>query len=496
VRFAFSDLVLETKGITRLAALSGHILPGRVTAILGGSGAGKTTFVNALLGKEAASGGSVTVAAVPLSSSEDAGVADGAGEAFAHSNPLYSAAASPDIHAASAARISDNSNAGGGSATPGSVLAAAEVVLSMGELRRALGFVPQVDVLIRELSLRENVLHSALTRLPYSVSRAEAAERADEVLDGLGLTHVADSLVGDESARGVSGGERKRLSIAVELVADPLVLFLDEPTTGLDSTSALSAMKALRRLARNRGITCVCIVHQPRHEILEAFDDLVLLGRGGRPIYLGPRSLALDYLCDALGYELPEECSPSDFFLDVANGRLGLPCGHQLSQTQAPSQAPGSVPLENGANFASGAKDVVAVVEALAIAWRNGGAAWVLKRTESSELHHGERVLASATAAAATTAASSTDEPSTTSWSTQLREQLRPRRGFLAQVQLHAARALRQRLRGTSLALDLTALLLGGVIAGIVLSGGDLLVLGAPPQYSQSCPVTAGRFCT
>jgi ABC-type multidrug transport system ATPase subunit len=357
----------------------------------------------------------------------------------------------------------------------------------MDDLRLSLGFVPQMDVLIRELSLRENILHSALTRLPRSVSRAEAEARVDELLGGLNLSRVADSLVGETSGstRGVSGGERKRVSIAVELVADPLVLFLDEPTTGLDATTALSAMVALRSLAQQRGLTCFAVIHQPRQEIIEAIDDIILLGRGGRPIFLGPRDLAISYICDALGYELPELCSPADFLLDVASGKHGLPrlkpasdAASDGSKGDAESQV-ASVSKYSSSNDNAN-PGVVAIVEALATAWRGGGERWVQQR--SSIVPYSSLVTV--------------HDASAELWSKQIREKLRkPRRNALEQTLLHALRATRQRFRGTSLMIDLFSMLLGGFVAGIVLSGGDLIIPNAPLQYFQSCPPSASVFC-
>jgi energy-coupling factor transporter ATP-binding protein EcfA2 len=298
---------------------------------------------------------------------------------------------------------------------------------------------------------------------------------------------VANSIVGETSgsARGVSGGERKRLSIAVELVADPLVLFLDEPTTGLDATTALSAMVALRSLAQQRGLTCFAVIHQPRQEIVEAIDDIILLGRGGRPIFLGPRELAIPYVCDALGYELPELCSPADFLLDVANGKHGLPrlepatgAGSDVSKGDAePQVARASKYLSGNDNANPG---VVAVVEALATAWRSGGERWVQKR--SSIVPYSNLDTA--------------HDASAELWSKEIREKLRkPRRNALEQILLHALRATRQRFRGTSLMIDLFSMLLGGFVAGIVLSGGDLIIPNAPLQYFQSCPPSGSVFC-
>jgi ABC-type multidrug transport system ATPase subunit len=462
--FTFRNLELITKGIKRLDKLNGRVHPGRVLAILGGSGAGKTTLMNCLLGKETPTSGTVSVIAEPVNS----------GAANANNNVTFSL--DNPLHTPSTTRAP-----------------VVEVPLTKNELRRMLGFVPQTDILIRELSIRESVVHSAMTRLPSTISMAEAEAHAQETLDGLGLAHVATSLVGDASgaARGVSGGERKRLSIALELVADPLVLFLDEPTTGLDSAAALTVMSMLRRLARQRGITCVAVVHQPRQEIVDVIDDLVLLGRGGRPIFLGPRALALRYLCDALGYELPEQCSPADFLLDVANGKHGMPkCTESfnafIQRNENEKECEGKEIETTEDATEDNAKSVIEIVVALASAWNRGGAAWVQKY-ESAIITPSPSLI---------DATSSISSSLSTKWSTQIREQLKPRRNALQQVVLHALRGVRQRLRGSSLLLDLTSMLLGGFILGIVLSGGQLYLPVPPLQYFGSCPSGSTGYCT
>jgi ABC-type multidrug transport system ATPase subunit len=105
---------------------------------------------------------------------------------------------------------------------------------------------------------------------------------AEAVMAMLGLSRVADSIVGDVSRRGVSGGERKRVNIGLELMAKPQALFLDEPTSGLDSTSAFLVMGSLKSLAEKQHVSVCCVIHQPRESIFELFDLLILLGVGGR----------------------------------------------------------------------------------------------------------------------------------------------------------------------------------------------------------------------
>ncbi|CAD5118409.1 DgyrCDS7118 [Dimorphilus gyrociliatus] len=181
----------------------------------------------------------------------------------------------------------------------------------------ASGYVAQDDVVMGTLTIRENFMFSANVRLPSSINTTEKKKRVDDILAELGLTHVADSKVGTEMIRGVSGGERKRTNIGMELIIKPSVLFLDEPTTGLDSSTANSVVALLSELGQ-RGRTIIFSIHQPRFTIFSLFDYLTLLGRG-QMIYQGSASNALDYF-DELGYHCEEHNNPADFFLDVING--------------------------------------------------------------------------------------------------------------------------------------------------------------------------------
>lgn len=134
----------------------------------------------------------------------------------------------------------------------------------------------------------------------------------------LGLHEIRHSPIGDESTRGISGGQRKRVNIALEMVADPLVLFLDEPTSGLDSTSSMEVCSALRKIA-DIGITVVTVLHQPRYEIFTQFHDVLLLAKGGRAVYLGPSEQALPYF-EHHGFLCPDKVNPPDFMMDVIGG--------------------------------------------------------------------------------------------------------------------------------------------------------------------------------
>ena len=114
-----------------------------------------------------------------------------------------------------------------------------------------------------------------------------ARERVRDLLQELGLDHVAAVRMGSESRRGISGGEKRRVSIGVDLVHDPAVLLIDEPTSGPDSASALHVLTMLKSMAKNQGKTILLSIHQPRFRILELFDRVILLS-GGLVVHNGP----------------------------------------------------------------------------------------------------------------------------------------------------------------------------------------------------------------
>ena len=158
--------------------------------------------------------------------------------------------------------------------------------------QRHAAYVPQEDAFLATMTVAETCrLHAALT-LPRGTPRAHAARRTDEVLAAMGMLHAADTLVGGVlpgglTLRGLSGGERKRLSIAAGVLAAPSILFLDEPTSGLDACSALSVLSHLRDRARDSGLTVVASIHQPRAAVWAAFDAVTLLSEG-LLVYAGP----------------------------------------------------------------------------------------------------------------------------------------------------------------------------------------------------------------
>ncbi|KAF9362337.1 hypothetical protein BGX34_006378, partial [Mortierella sp. NVP85] len=191
----------------------------------------------------------------------------------------------------------------------------------LSHYRKLIGFVPQEDVMMRELTVHDVLLHSAYMRLPSNLQRTEMTQKVLEIIDFLGLNSVMDSVVGDAEHRGISGGQRKRVNIGMELVADPSILFLDEPTSGLDSSTSGDVCKLLRSVARRKGLTVAAVIHSPSPVAFDQFDDLLLLGQNGRVVYHGPRVEAPAYFA-AIGFPVPEGASPSDFYLDVISNNV------------------------------------------------------------------------------------------------------------------------------------------------------------------------------
>ena len=196
----FIDIGFTLKnGVEIMKNVSGQFTAGRMCAIMGPSGAGKTTVINLVTGKALKTEGKVLI-----NGKED----------------------------------------------------------ELAAYKKLLGFVPQEDVMIRTLTVRNNIAHSAKMRLPKDFTKDQTDKKVAHTLVELGISHVQHSIIGDERERGVSGGQRKRVNIAIELVADPVVLFLDEPTSGLDSTTSTALCKTLKRIARNRQMTVAAVIHQ------------------------------------------------------------------------------------------------------------------------------------------------------------------------------------------------------------------------------------------
>ncbi|KAL3368052.1 hypothetical protein AABB24_009095 [Solanum stoloniferum] len=176
-------------------------------------------------------------------------------------------------------------------------------------------YVRQEDLFFSQLTVRETLSLAAELQLQDVSSIEERDEYVNNLLFKTGLVSCADSRIGDAKFRGISGGEKKRLSLACELIASPSVVFADEPTTGLDAFQAERVMETLRQLAQD-GHTVICSIHQPRGSVYAKFDDIVLLA-GGSLIYAGPaRDEVLAYF-SKFGYICPDNVNPAEFLADL-----------------------------------------------------------------------------------------------------------------------------------------------------------------------------------
>ncbi|TPX55865.1 hypothetical protein PhCBS80983_g04969 [Powellomyces hirtus] len=240
-----------------LESMSGDIYPGRALAIMGPSGSGKSTLIDIIAGKT------------------KRGDVEGA------------------------MLVNDR-------------------VISKPQYKRLTGFVDQDDILMETLTVRETLMFSAKMRLPESMSLSAKEARVTEVIETLGLSHVANSRIGGATRRGISGGEKRRVSIGQELVTSPAILFLDEPTSGLDSYNAHSVIKTICELAHKFGKTIVFTIHQPRSDVYAMFDDIAVLQRGNL-MYFGEADKMERHFTQQ-GHPCPAGYNIADWVLDLAVG--------------------------------------------------------------------------------------------------------------------------------------------------------------------------------
>ncbi|KAL2820796.1 hypothetical protein BDW59DRAFT_112926 [Aspergillus cavernicola] len=239
-----------------LTGIQGAAQPGEITAIMGASGAGKTTFLDLLARKN------------------KRGIVQG------------------DFYV-NGDKVGDS------------------------DFKSMIGFVDQEDTMLPTLTVHETILTSALLRLPRDMSRAAKEQRVFEVEKQLGIYQIKDQLIGSEegSGRGISGGEKRRVGIACELVTSPSILFLDEPTSGLDAFNAFNVVECLVTLAKTYNRTVIFTIHQPRSNIVALFDRLVLLANG-KTVYSGPFSSCQEYF-DNAGYACPPGFNIADYLVDL-----------------------------------------------------------------------------------------------------------------------------------------------------------------------------------
>ncbi|CAN6211009.1 unnamed protein product [Urochloa humidicola] len=178
-------------------------------------------------------------------------------------------------------------------------------------------YVTQDDVLMTTLTVREAVHYSAALQLPSAMSAAAKRERAEETLREMGLEGAADTRIGGWMHKGISGGQRRRVSICMEILTRPALLFLDEPTSGLDSAASYHVVGRIARLARREGMTVVAAVHQPSSEVYGLFAGLCLLAYG-RTVFFGPAADTNQFFALS-GFPCPSLMNPSDHFLRTIN---------------------------------------------------------------------------------------------------------------------------------------------------------------------------------
>ncbi|KAG9509334.1 ABC transporter G family member 27 [Fragariocoptes setiger] len=182
-------------------------------------------------------------------------------------------------------------------------------------LRRSICYVLQQDIFFPNLTLRQTLIYSALLRLPDCMSYKDKMHQVDYVIKALDLESCQHTIIGDYMRRGLSGGEKKRASIASELLSNPSVMFLDEPTSSLDSCSALSLMKLLKAYAIKERKTLVVTIHQPSSQLFHLFDKLLLLNRG-QMAYFGPINQVVSHFAH-LGWHMQPSFNPADFLIET-----------------------------------------------------------------------------------------------------------------------------------------------------------------------------------
>lgn len=262
IQFENLSVTLNSDGRCVLEGVTGEFKAGNMAAIMGPSGAGKTTFMNALCGK------------------------------------AYYGKTEGEV------RINGR-------------------VSSIAEIKQLRGFVPQDDIVHEHLTVREQLYYSARLRNSEKTSRREIDLIVEDVLHVMQLLDVQHSIVGSVEQRGISGGQRKRVNIGLELAARPTVLMLDEPTSGLDATTAQSIIQSLKHLT-TIGMTVIMVIHQPRYSLFTLFDEVLLLGVGGHTVYQGSSQGALPYF-QGIGFQMAEHENPADWFMDVISAKVSAP---------------------------------------------------------------------------------------------------------------------------------------------------------------------------
>ncbi|EGZ21813.1 ABC transporter-like protein [Phytophthora sojae] len=182
--------------------------------------------------------------------------------------------------------------------------------------RAVSSYVAQEDSLLGSFTVLETLEMAARLSLPNAVTHHEIVERVQTVIDEMGLRVCEHTLIGDIFRKGISGGQKRRVSIAIELLSEPSVLLLDEPTSGLDSASTYNVMQFVSKLCKENK-TVICTIHQPSSLVYEMFTNVVIL-TAGETVYFGPREQILDHFT-ASGYSCPMYMNPAEYFISLVN---------------------------------------------------------------------------------------------------------------------------------------------------------------------------------
>ncbi|KAH8922218.1 P-loop containing nucleoside triphosphate hydrolase protein [Atractiella rhizophila] len=185
------------------------------------------------------------------------------------------------------------------------------------DMRHLSTYVEQDDALLGVLTVRETVRYAAILSNSHRTAKAEIDQLVEETLRGMGLVDVGDNKIGTPISRGISGGQKRRVTIACAIVQRPRILILDEPTSGLDSTTSYEVISALRTLSRELGIITFCTIHQPSYETFSLFDSLLLLSNGSQ-LFFGPVDNLVPYL-EEIGENVPPHANPCDWVLRLVN---------------------------------------------------------------------------------------------------------------------------------------------------------------------------------
>lgn len=181
------------------------------------------------------------------------------------------------------------------------------------DMRQLVTYVLQADLFYETLTVYEHLLFQARLRMGKTHTKQECVDQVETIMKEFGLADVRDSMIGGgDLVRGLSGGERKRLSIASEMLGTAAIYFVDEPTSGLDSFMAESVVSQLQYIAR-KGKTVITTIHQPSSDIFALFDKLYLMSAGS-VVYHGPASKVVEYF-SSLGFPCPAYLNPADYFM-------------------------------------------------------------------------------------------------------------------------------------------------------------------------------------